>query len=290
MVFQLILSTRPRQWVKNLFVLAALVFSENLFEGPQLWLSLAALGCFCLLSGAVYLVNDVFDREQDRLHPEKSQRPIAAGAISVPVALLAATVFMGSALWISFALHVDFGKVAVLYSVLNLAYSYRLKHVVLIDVMIVASGFLLRALGGALVIGVQISEWFILCSFTLALFLATVKRRQELVKLQTVAAEHRTTLASYDLGYLDQIISVLTSATIVCYALYAMGVGEEGAGTARHMQWTIPFVLYGILRYLYVVYRYEGGDSPTTVVWEDRPLQVTLILWVAVSVFLLYSY
>lgn len=291
MLLQILLSTRPRQWVKNLFVLAALVFSENLFSGSQLQRSLAGLGCFCLLSGAIYLFNDVFDLERDQQHPRKSKRPIPSGNLSVPVALLAGSLLLASALWAAHELSASFFVVVSVYAGTNLAYSYRLKRVVLVDVLIVASGFLLRALGGALIIQVRISDWFILCIFTLALFLATVKRRQELVKLQGAAGEHRPILAEYSVGYLDQVISVLTSATIVFYALYAMGVGEGGQGDARPpMQWTIPFVLYGILRYLFIVHRYDGGDNPTMVIWEDRPLQIALFLWLGVSVALLYVY
>ena len=209
----------------------------------------------------------------------------------MPQALLAGSLLLTAALCAAYEISTSFFVVACAYAAMNLAYSYGLKRVVLIDVLIVAAGFLLRALGGALIIEVRISEWFILCIFTLALFLATVKRRQELVKLHGGAGEHRAILEEYSLGYLDQVISVLTSATIVCYALYAMGVGEGGQGDSRPpMQWTIPFVLYGILRYLYIVHRYDGGDSPTMVIWEDRPLQITLFAWVAVSVALLYFF
>ena len=283
MVFQLLLSMRPRQWVKNAFVLPALVFSKHLFEWSYLRLSLGAVACFCLLSGAIYLINDTADVEQDRLHPQKSRRPIPAGQLPIPLALGTAIFLLAGALIGAFSMHPHFGYVALVYAIFNLAYSFKLKQVVLIDVLIVASGFLLRALGGGLVIEVPISPWFILCTFTLALFLAVVKRRQELVMLAEGAGEHRAILDEYSLPFLDQIISILTSATLVCYALYAMGVGEMG-GTHRQMQWTIPFVLYGILRYLYVVFRKGGGDNPTAVVWKDRPLQIDLLLWLVVSV------
>jgi len=283
MLYQLVLAMRPRQWVKNAFVLPALIFSRHLFEWAYMRLSLGAVACFCLLSGAVYLINDTADVEQDRLHPQKSRRPIASGRLPVPTALGAAILLLAGALAGAFSLHLHFGYVALVYVIFNLAYSFKLKQVVLIDVLLVASGFLLRALGGGLVIGVPISPWFILCTFTLALFLAVVKRRQELVMLAAGAGEHRAILDEYSLPFLDQIISILTSATLVCYALYAVGVGEMGE-TRRQMQWTIPFVLYGILRYLYVVYRQGSGDNPTAVVWKDRPLQIDLLLWLAVSV------
>ena len=287
MIYHLLLSMRPRQWVKNLFVLAALFFSRHLFDVAYLSKAFAAVGCFLVVSGAVYLFNDVLDRERDRLHPEKKTRPVAAGELSVLVALVWTCLLLAVGIWGAYALRDVFGHVVLIYATLNMLYSWRLKDLVLIDVIMVATGFLLRALGGAVVIEVVISTWFILCTFTLTLFLATVKRRQELVKLGAGAASHRPSLGAYGLPYLDQVISILTSATLVCYALYAMGVGEVG-GTSRQMQWTLPFVLYGIFRYLYVVYHTEGGEDPTAVVWQDRPLQITLLLWILTGVGALY--
>lgn len=277
MLYRLLLSTRPHQWIKNLFVLPALVFSGHVLQAEYVLRALAGMGCFCLLSGAVYLCNDILDLSQDRLHPEKSKRPIAAGQVPVSLAVVTALFLFSLGLIGAFLLRPPFGGVALAYTLLNLAYSWKLKQLVLIDVLIVAAGFLLRALGGALVIAVQISTWFILCTFTLALFLAVVKRRQELVVLAQGAGQHRATLEEYNLPFLDQVIAVLTSSALVCYALYATGVGESQTG--RHMQWTIPFVLYGILRYLYLVYKLGEGANPTAVIWKDRPLQVTVLLW-----------
>jgi 4-hydroxybenzoate polyprenyltransferase len=283
MLFHLLLSMRPRQWVKNAFVFPALIFSQHLFDWAYLSRSLAGALCFCLLSGAVYLLNDVADRQQDRLHPAKRQRPIASGKVPLAAALAVAAIGGALGLWGAFALERQFGYAALVYAALNLAYSLYLKRVVLVDVLIVASGFLLRALGGAYVIGVYISTWFVLCTFMLALFLAVVKRRQELVVLEREATGHRAILEEYSLPFLDQIIAVLTSGTLICYALYAMGVGDE-TGAAHRMQWTIPFVLYGVLRYLYLVYHRGGGDNPTALVWSDRPLQINGALWLAASV------
>ena len=280
MFFQILAAMRPRQWVKNLFVLPALIFSKHIFEWSYASSSMIGLLCFCLVSSAVYLLNDVFDLQSDRVHPEKSRRPIAAGQVPVWAAVTSALVLFVLGFIGSFSVGLDFGMVILIYAVMNLAYSAKLKHVVLIDVLIVATGFLLRALGGAVVIDVEISTWFVLCSFMLALFLTVVKRRQELIALQGAASEHRAILEDYSIPFLDQVISVLTSATLVCYALYAMGVGE---GTGRQMQWTIPFVLYGVLRYLYLVYKKGDGDNPTSVIWTDRPLQLNILLWVVAS-------
>ena len=288
MLYQILLSTRPRQWVKNLLVLAALVFSRHLFEWAYLAPSVLALGCFCVLSGGVYLVNDLQDVEGDRRHPRKALRPLAAGLLPARVAAAAALILFAGGLTLAFVLSPRFGGVAAAYVGLSLAYSYRLKHTVLLDVLCVATGFLLRALAGALVIDVEISVWFVLCSFGLALFLAVVKRRQELLKLEADAGGHRASLDSYSVIYLDQVISVVTSATLVCYALYAMGVGEGASHTAG-MRWTVPFVLYGVLRYLYLVYAEGEGDSPTAIVWHDRPLQYAILLWVLVSVAAVYG-
>ncbi len=287
MLASLVLSTRPRQWVKNVFVFPALLFSQHLFDVDYVVRSAVAALCFCLLSGAVYLFNDVLDRERDRLHPTKSKRPIASGRLPVPLALVVSFCLGAVGIGSSFVLHADFGWVALAYALMNLAYSLHLKHVVLLDVLIVAAGFLLRALGGALAIQVYISTWFVLCTFMLALFLALVKRRQELVVLDEKAGQHRAILEEYSLPFLDQIISVLTASTLVCYALYAMGVGDE-AGMGARMQWTIPFVLYGVLRYLYVVYHQGQGENPTTVVWRDRPLQVCGVLWILASAYGVY--
>jgi len=288
MLYQILLSTRPRQWVKNLLVLAALVFSRHLFEWAYVGPSLLALGCFCVLSGGVYLVNDLRDAEGDRRHPRKAMRPLAAGSLRPGAAAAAAVALLASGLALAFGLSPRFGGVAAAYVGLNLAYSYRLQHTVLLDVLSVATGFLLRALGGALVIDVEISAWFVLCSFGLALFLAVVKRRQELLKLEADAGGHRAALDYYSVTYLDQVISVVTSATLVCYALYAMGVGE-GTTHAAGMRWTIPCVLYGVLRYLHLVYGEGQGDNPTAIVWRDRPLQCTILLWLLVSVAAVYG-
>ncbi|MFC1525955.1 UbiA family prenyltransferase, partial [Candidatus Latescibacterota bacterium] len=259
-------------------------FSRHLFDWDLALLALLGTACFGLVSGGIYLVNDLCDLEQDRRHPRKASRPLASGKLAPGWAAAAAAALLGVGVVGAFFLERDFGLVAGGYTLLNLAYSYRLKEFVLVDVLVVAAGFLLRAVGGALIIDVVISTWFVLCSFTLALFLAAVKRRQELIKLED-AANHRPALEEYGVAYLDQVISVLTSATLVCYALYAMGVGEGGS---RGMQWTIPFVLYGILRYLYLVYGRESGENPTALIWGDRPLQATVLLWLATSVAALY--
>jgi 4-hydroxybenzoate polyprenyltransferase len=287
-ILPLLRSTRPRHWVKNVVVLAAVTFSEHLFDVAFVLTAAMAAGVFVLLSSAVYLINDLADVEADRLHPDKATRPIASGDLPRPVAAVAAAVLVAGGLAGAAALHTDFALVAATYAALNLAYSLGLKRAALVDILMVAAGFLLRAVGGAVVIEVDISTWFILCTFTLTLFLAAAKRRGELVRLAGDAPRHRESLGAYDVAYLDQVMSVLASATLVCYALYAMGVGEGGVTANRQMQWTIPFVLYGVLRYLYLVHR-GAGDDPTALLWRDRALQVNLLLWSAVSMGLVYG-
>lgn len=288
MIISLVRSVRPRQWVKNVVVLAAVMFSEHLRDAAYVMPAVAAAGVFVLLSCAVYLINDLADADADRLHPDKAQRPIASGALSRTAATSAAVLLLLAGLGTALLLHRNLAIVAGIYAAINVAYSLGLKRAALVDILMVAAGFLLRAVAGAVVIDVAISTWFILCTFTLTLFLAAAKRRGELVRLQGDAVSHRASLGAYDVPFLDQLISVLASATLVCYALYAMGVGEGGVTASRQMQWTIPFVLYGVLRYLYLVHRGEG-DDPTALLWRDRPLQVTLLMWGLVSMGLVYG-
>lgn len=249
---------------------------------------LGALGAFIAVSSAIYLFNDIADREQDALHALKATRPIASGRISPGVAGWAGAVLLLAALAGAWHLATSFFVTVGAYAILQLAYSFVLKRIVLLDVLAIAAGFLLRAIGGAVAIDVAISTWFILCTFTLTLLMATVKRRQELLELGEAASKHRQALAGYDVAYLDQVISILTSASIVCYALYAVGIGE-GATEHRPMEWTIPLVIYGILRYLYIVRGSAVGGDPTALLWRDRPLQFTVVLWGGLSAWVIYA-
>ena len=281
------LALRPRQWVKNVFVLAALVFAGRLDDPSAVGRALGAFAVFCALSSAVYLVNDVRDREADRLHPVKRRRPIAAGEISPGVAGGAAIVLAGAALLAAFWLSRGLFGAALAYFVLNVGYSFGLKRVVILDVMMVASGFLLRAWAGALVLGVAISHWLVLCTGLLALFLGFVKRRQEISALD---GDDRTRpiLREYSLPFLDQMISIVTGATVVAYSLYAFSPEvAEKLGT-RHLGLTIPFVVFGIFRYLYLVHQRGEGENPTAVLLGDGPLIVDVLLWGAAVVVALY--
>lgn len=287
-MFDIIRTMRPQQWGKNLLVLAALVFSKHLFDGTYLLQGVLAVVLFCFLSGAIYLLNDVLDREQDRLHPQKKHRPIAAGSLPVATALVASVVLAFLVFYFAFRLNASFGWVTVVYVAINVAYSVALKHVVILDVMIVASGFLLRAIAGAFAIGVDISSWFILCTMLLSLFLGFVKRRQELILLESDAAGHRRILDEYNGPFLDQMISVVTAGSLVTYALYTMSPEVvEKLGTER-LNLTIPFVVYGLLRYLYLVYRKGLGGSPAETLFSDMPLLINGALWMGTLVAVLY--
>jgi len=275
----LLRTMRPHEWSKNFLVLAALIFSKHVFDPDYLLRGGLAFLCFCLISGAVYLFNDIKDRENDRQHPKKRHRPIASGALSVAVASVASVIFTLAALCGGFYLHPHFGIVLLIYAGQNIAYTLYLKNVVILDVMIIAAGFLLRAIGGALAIQVAISSWFILCTMLLSLFLGFAKRRQELILLEEGASSHRRILEEYSAQFLDQVIAVVTSGALLSYALYTMSPEvAEKLGT-QHLNLTIPFVIYGMLRYLYLVYNKGGGGNTASTVLGDPPLLIACGLW-----------
>ena len=281
------IALRPRQWVKNVFVFAALVFAERLTDPAAVLRVCGAFGVFCLLSSAVYLINDVRDREADRLHPQKRRRPIAAGEIAPGTASAVSVVLAVFALFAAFGLSGGFGQVATAYLVLNLGYSFGLKRIVILDVMMVATGFLLRAFAGALVLDVAISRWLMLCTGLLALFLGFVKRRQEIATMEEGSVT-RPILREYSLPFLDQMIAIVTGATVVAYSLYAFSPEVAQKLGTEHLGLTIPFVLFGIFRYLYLVHQRGVGENPTVVVMTDVPLILDVTLWGAAVVIALY--
>ena len=282
-------SLRPHQWTKNLVVLAPLALSKHLFEPEPLLRSVFAFVLFCGLSGVVYLVNDVADFERDRLHPSKRLRPVASGAVSRRKAMGVAVVLGCSCLAASALLGGRFAICAVLYLALNLLYSFKLKEVVILDAISVSLGFVLRAVGGAVAIGVEFSDWLLICTVLLALFLTLCKRRHELTSLTEVAAEHRKSLSEYSPYLLDQMISVVTASCLTAYAFYTTApetVQKFGTG---HLFWTVPFVLYGIFRYLYLVHRRDQGGSPSDILLADRPLLAAVALWALAIVVIVYA-
>jgi len=288
LAFNLLISLRPGQWTKNLLVFAGLLFAKRLFDPAAVADAMAAFTIFCALSGAVYLVNDILDREIDRRHPTKARRPIASGALPVGVAASTSAVLTGSGLMGAFVINSKFGWVAAGYLALQVLYSAKLKHIVILDVLTIAIGFVLRAVGGAFAIDVEISQWLLVCTILLALFIALAKRRHELVLLADGATGHRPILGEYSAYLLDQMISVVTVSTLVAYIFYTISPEtQEKFGTAL-LELTIPFPIYGIFRYLYLVHRREGGGSPAELLLTDRPLLSCVALWAASVAFIIY--
>lgn len=270
-------------------VLAALAFSKHLFDGDAALRAGLAFLVFCGLSGTAYLVNDLCDLETDRLHPVKRARPLASGALSVRLARLAATLLVTAALAGATGLGGGFVIAALAYLGLNLLYSFGLKHVVILDVLAISVGFVLRAVAGALAIQVVFSSWLLVCTILLALFLSLAKRRHELVSLDAAAAGHRRILAEYSPYLLDQMIAVATASCLTAYAFYTLAPDTVEKYRTERLALTIPFVIYGIFRYLYLVHRREQGGSPSEVLLTDRPLLVAVALWGAVVVAIVYT-
>jgi 4-hydroxybenzoate polyprenyltransferase len=288
MLGAIVASLRPRQWVKNLFVFAGLVFGQRLFT-PAVWPALGAFAIFCALSGAIYLVNDVADRDKDRLHPTKRLRPVAAGRLPAGAALGVALGLAAAGLAAAACLSTGVLLVAVVYVGLLLAYSAWLKHVVIVDVLTVAVGFVLRALAGTLAIDVAISGWLLICTILIALFLALGKRRHEYLTLEAAAARHRPILAEYSAGLLDQMIAVVTASAVTAYALYTMSPETVAKFHTQLLPVTLPFVLYGIFRYLYLLYRRQLGGNPSELFLNDRALLINTVCWIAAVLLIIYG-
>lgn len=284
----LFVSLRPRQWPKNGLLFLGLIFSLSLRDPELIVRSALAFVSFCALSSATYLVNDIVDLERDRLHPLKRHRPIAAGEVSQNVALATATVLLAGGLLLAVSLGTAFAAAALLYPILTISYSLWLKHVAIVDLLAVAAGFVLRAAAGAVAIGVPISPWLYLCTLLGSLFIAASKRRHELRLLQDSASGHRKILAAYTVPFLDQMISILASASIIAYSFYTFSA--ENLPKDQAMMLTIPFVVYGIFRYLYLVQTRDGGGTPEEALLTDVPLLGTVLGWGLTSAAILYLF
>lgn len=270
---------RPRQWIKNFFILAPLLFSgQGLIRTAQQQ-ALAAFCIFCLLASGVYAFNDVVDRESDRAHPVKRNRPVAAGLISTGAALGASCVLLGGGVLLAFALAPGVGVIAVAYLAINVLYGMVLKHIVIIDVFAIASFFVLRLLAGAAAVHVQPSVWLVLCGGLLALYLGFAKRRHELVLLGDGSADHRAVLSQYTTAFLDQLSVVLLAVTVISYIMYTLECRTCQAVGSQAFTYSTVFVLYGVLRYLYLVHKHEGGNPAETLL-TDRSLLLAVVLWV----------
>jgi 4-hydroxybenzoate polyprenyltransferase len=282
-------ASRPREWIKNTFIFAPLLFSQNALN-PELALKSAyAFALFCLAAAGVYLINDVWDRREDQNHPQKRLRPIASGALSVRVAAPAAVIFYLVAVAGALFLKPMFGAVTFAYVLLSVAYSKWLKHAVILDVFSIAAGFVLRVVAGAVVIDVVMSHWLLICTMLLALFLGFSKRRCELVALAADASLHRRVLTEYDARFLDMMIAIVTSATVIAYTLYTVSHETVQRFHTDRLLWTLPFVLYGIFRYLYLVYHKNSGGNPSQILVSDRPLLITIFVWGLVCGLIIYT-
>ena len=279
---------RPHQWVKNVFVFAALIFSRNLLNPELVVDTLLAFMAFSLTASAIYLINDVADYERDRLHPKKSKRPIASDLVKRGTAVVMSICSATCGIGLAWYLNTETGVVLTVYGLMNLAYSFRLKHLVLLDVFIIAAGFLLRVSAGAFAINVPISPWLLLCTFFIALFLAFCKRRHELVSLGDNAAAHRGILAEYSTPFIDKMVSALASMTVMSYALYTIDPGVIVELKTNGLIMTLPLVVFGVFRYLYLVHQRQLGGSPTEIVLRDRSIQGIAILYLVVVIVCIY--
>jgi 4-hydroxybenzoate polyprenyltransferase len=276
---------RPLQWTKNALVFAGLVFARSVFDLEPFLTTVAAAIIFCAVSSGTYLINDIRDVEQDRHHPRKRFRPIASGEVTVRQAAITASILIAGGLIASLLIRPAFAAVIGGYLVLMTAYSYGLKRLVILDVFAIAAGFVLRAAGGAVAIAVPISPWLYVCTMLLALFVGFGKRRSEIVLLEAQAGRHRANLDAYTIPMLDQILGIVSSATVMAYSLYTFDAASVPDN--KSMMLTIPFVLYAIFRYLYLIHRHDLGGSPEVLLFADRPLLLCIVGWGLTSVVIL---
>jgi len=284
----LLTALRPKDWVKNALVLAPLFFSQSAFDFTATLRAMSALLLFCLVSSSVYLLNDIKDRERDRLHPTKRLRPIASGMIGVPLASSIMLVLLGATVAGGIMLSKAFTLVLVVYWFVNLLYSTGLKDTVILDVFAIAFGFVLRVFGGGVVIGVEISHWLIICTTLLALFLGFSKRRHELMLLGDGAPTHRNVLVDYSPHFLDMMIGIVTASTVMSYTLYTVSDETVQRFHTDGLLMTVPFVFYGIFRYLYLIYHRNGGGNPARDLLTDKSIVINLFLWATVTGLIIY--
>jgi 4-hydroxybenzoate polyprenyltransferase len=285
---------RPWQWSKNGIVFAGLIFSLNLQDPEYVLRSLLAFVVFCLGSSAIYVLNDLFDVERDRLHPVKRDRPLASGRVTRRAAVLLGSVLLVAALGAGWGLGIQFLLSLIIFLVVNAAYSVHLRNLVILDVMLIAVSFVVRAIAGVLALRpldarIELSPWLLVCTLFLALFLALGKRRHELGLLEGNAAEHRASLGDYSHEFLDQLMSIVTAATLIAYAIYTIAPGTLSKFHSPALVFTIPFVAYGIFRYLFLIQRRSRGGNPSRVLYQDVPLLLTIVGWIVLVVVVLYG-
>ncbi|MCS7250336.1 MAG: decaprenyl-phosphate phosphoribosyltransferase [candidate division WOR-3 bacterium] len=283
------LSLRPHQWLKNILIFAGLIFAQKLFNISLLLKTVFAFLLFSFASGSLYILNDIKDYEKDKLHPEKKKRPIASGLINKKIAFIFAIILLILSLIFSYILSPSFFWVLVFYIVLFIFYTLYLKDIVILDVIVVSIGFLLRAWAGTILINVSLSEWLFICTILLALFLALTKRKTELEMLNEKAIFHRKVLKYYSHNFLDQMISVTTASSLIAYGIYTVAPETINKFKTKSLVLTLPFVIYGIFRYLYLVYQKQFFENPDKAFIKDIPLLINIVLWFICVVFIIYK-
>lgn len=281
---------RIPQWIKNSFVLVPLIFSKHFFELQFVLPALLAVITFCFVSSSVYILNDIADREQDKLHPKKKNRPIASGAITVPEAFTVLAIMITLIVSLSAVLELKFIAVIIAFFALNAVYTFYAKHVVLLDIFSIAAGFMLRVIGGAFAIRVEISSWLILTTMFISLFLAVMKRYSEFITMSEEKGSTRRVLENYTVLLLNQMATISAAAVIICYALYTTASRTIEAFHTDKLIYTTPFVVFGIFRYMHLVYKYEQGENTTEIMLHDYPMIATILLYIAFIVVLIYRY
>lgn len=274
---------RPKQWTKNLLLFAALLFSFEEIRAETILATLLGFILFSLVAGCVYILNDFVDRDRDRQHPVKKYRPMASGQVNPSHALLFGIILLILSVGTAFMMNPLFGVLCIVYFLLNVSYSFVLKHLVILDMMTIAAGFVLRAIAGGVLIHVPFTPWFLICTMLLSLFLAIGKRRNELTLLEGNTGSHRKVLDNYSITLLDQFNTIVTTATIISYSLFTFT-----SDRTIHLMWTIPLVIYGMFRYLYLIHMKNQGGSPDRVLFEDKPILITVMLYV-ISVITIFA-
>ncbi len=284
----LLVEMRPLEWSKNLLVFSGLIFSRSLTDQHNLALSIAAFAVFCCASSAVYLFNDLSDIDEDREHPIKCHRPLASGSLNVNLARTVMVALFAAAAAGSLALSHGFALIVGTYLAICLAYSLKLKDFVILDVILIAAGFVLRAVSGAVIINVEVSEWLVLCTSMVALLVGFGKRRHELVLLEAAAESHRRNLSEYSVAFLDSIMNICAGAAVLTYALYTRADETVARVGSNAMLLTIPFVVYGVFRYLFLIHKRQAGGDPVQILFRDRPTLLNLILWIVTAGLIIY--
>lgn len=271
---------RPKEWTKNLLVFSGLIFSRSLLDSHNVAVSLGGFAAFCMVSSGVYLFNDLCDLENDRNHPVKRNRPLASGVLNVNVARIVMLLLFAGAIFLAFSLSAAFAVIIGIYLAINIAYSLRLKHLVILDVIIISSGFVLRAVSGAVILNVEVSAWLVLCTSMVALLVGFGKRRHELVLLTDAAASHRASLDDYSTEFLDAMMTICGGAGVITYALYTMSEDTVNRFGTRNLLVTLPFVIYGIFRYLFLIHKRQAGGDPVQLLFRDRASFINILLWI----------